>query len=81
MVTLGLGIAFLSMIMAVFTLIKWISGQIHVIGYASLMISIWFLSGSLLITLGLVGLYIGKTFEGVKNRPLYIVDKIVSEKK
>ncbi len=81
MVTLGLGIAFLSMIVAVFTLIKWISGQIHVIGYASLMFSIWFLSGSLLITLGLVGLYIGKTFEGVKNRPLYIVDKIVSEKK
>lgn len=35
--------------------------------------SIWFLSGSILIGLGLIGLYLSKVFEGVKNRPLYIV--------
>ena len=79
-IALGLFIASLSMIMAAFTFIKWVLGQIQVIGYASLIISIWFLSGCLLITLGIVGLYIGKTFEGVKNRPLYIVNKITNGK-
>ena len=57
------------------TLIRYWTGQIYQPGYTSLIISIWFFSGLLLSVLGLVGLYIGKTFEQVKNRPLYIVDE------
>jgi glycosyltransferase involved in cell wall biosynthesis len=74
-IKLGLLVAIISIMLAVFTFIKWINGEITVIGYASLITSIWFLSGCILITLGVVGLYVGKTFEGVKNRPLYIIDK------
>jgi dolichol-phosphate mannosyltransferase len=37
------------------------------------------LTGFLLVTLGMVGLYIGKTFEGVKNRPIYIIEKRVGD--
>lgn len=74
-IKLGLMAAVISIMLAVFTFIKWIHGDITVIGYASLITSIWFLSGCILITLGVVGLYVGKTFEGVKNRPLYIVEK------
>jgi dolichol-phosphate mannosyltransferase len=50
-----------------------------VLGYTSQIISIWFLSGIIISTLGLVGLYIGKTFEGVKKRPIYIIEKIVND--
>ena len=57
------------------TLFRYWVGQISQPGYASLIISIWFFSGLLLSVLGMVGLYIGKTFEQVKNRPLYIVDE------
>jgi dolichol-phosphate mannosyltransferase len=71
----GVIISFVAIMMAFYTLIKWLAGGIVVIGYASLITSIWFLSGCILITLGVVGLYVGKTFEGVKNRPLYIIDK------
>jgi len=71
----GLFISFIAIIMAIYTLIKWLVGDIVVIGYASLITSIWFLTGCILITLGVVGLYVGKTFEGVKNRPLYIIEK------
>lgn len=74
-IKLGLLAAVVSIMLAVFTFIKWIHGDITVIGYASLITSIWFLSGCILITLGVVGLYVGKTFEGVKNRPLYIIEK------
>jgi len=74
----GLLISLIAIGMAVYTLIKWLAGGITVIGYASLITSIWFLTGCILITLGVVGLYVGKTFEGVKNRPLYIIEKIVN---
>ena len=57
------------------TLWRYWVGQISQPGYASLIISIWFFSGLLLSVLGMVGLYIGKTFEQVKNRPLYLVDE------
>jgi glycosyltransferase involved in cell wall biosynthesis len=73
----GVIVSSVAIIMAIFTLIKWMTGGITVIGYASLIASIWFLTGCILITLGVVGLYVGKTFEGVKNRPLYIIDKII----
>ena len=56
------------------TLVRYWVGQIYQPGYTSLIISIWFFSGLLLSVLGMVGLYIGKTFEQVKQRPLYIID-------
>jgi dolichol-phosphate mannosyltransferase len=52
-------------------------GLITLSGYASLIISIWFLSGLIIFTLGIIGLYVGKMFEGIKNRPLYIIDKTI----
>ncbi len=41
-------------------------------GFTSMMLSIWFLSGSIIICLGIIGLYISKVFQEVKRRPLYI---------
>ncbi|WP_245882505.1 glycosyltransferase family 2 protein [Hymenobacter chitinivorans] len=40
---------------------------------ALLLLSVWLLGGLFLTGLGLVGLYVSRTFEGVKNRPLYVV--------
>jgi glycosyltransferase involved in cell wall biosynthesis len=71
----GLVIAMTSFLMVLHVFYKKLTGQVFVIGYSSLIISIWFLSGCLLITLGVLGLYIGKIFEGVKNRPSYIIEK------
>ena len=75
----GVIISLIAIMMAFYTLIKWLGGGIIVIGYASLITSIWLLTGCILITLGVVGLYVGKTFEGVKNRPLYIVEKKIND--
>jgi glycosyltransferase involved in cell wall biosynthesis len=74
-VKLGLVVSFLGFLFALFTFIKYLNGDIIVKGYASLIISLWLLAGFILMTLGIVGLYVGKTFEGVKNRPIYIVEK------
>lgn len=75
----GLTIAIISFLMVFYVLYEKFTGKVSVSGYASLIISIWFLSGCMLTTLGVVGLYIGKIFEGVKNRPSYIIEKSTDE--
>lgn len=78
-IKLGLLTSISSFIYLLYNIYKYFSGQIVVLGYMSLIISIWFLSGLIMLMLGIVGLYIGKTFESSKNRPIYIVDKKLNE--
>ena len=73
-IKMGLIISVLAFAMVPITLVRYITGQIFEPGYTSLIISVWFFSGLLLSVLGMVGLYIGKTFEQVKNRPIYLID-------
>ena len=47
-------------------------------GWASLFVLISFSTGLILMAIGILGLYIGKMFEQVKNRPQYIIDKKIN---
>jgi dolichol-phosphate mannosyltransferase len=78
-IKLGLMISLFSFLFAIFLLYEYVSGIITVPGYASIIISIWFLSGLIIMTLGVIGLYVGKTFEGVRNRPIYIISNKLNE--
>ena len=80
-IKLGLFTSFSSFIYLLYNIYKYLSGQIVVMGYTSLIISIWFLSGLIMLMLGVVGLYIGKTFESTKNRPIYIIDKKINDRR
>jgi polyisoprenyl-phosphate glycosyltransferase len=60
---------------AVFTLVQTIVWGIAVPGYASLLIVMLFMNGLALISNGIQGEYIGRIFEEVKHRPLYVVGK------
>jgi polyisoprenyl-phosphate glycosyltransferase len=75
MIKFGLFISMISFLMGVIFFIKYVLGQVTVQGYTSLVISIWFFSGLILSMIGIVGLYVGKTFEGVKGRPIYIIQQ------
>ena len=46
-------------------------------GWASLMLSIWLVGGFILMSMGIIGTYIGKIFTEVKQRPLYHVREIL----
>jgi len=72
-VKLGLIMVLFSVLFTAYNLYKYFSGQILELGWTSLIISIWFLAGVTIFILGIVGLYVGKTFDTVKNRPLYLV--------
>jgi polyisoprenyl-phosphate glycosyltransferase len=76
----GLFTSFLSFVYLAYNLYKYLTGVIVVMGYASLIVSLWFLAGLIMFILGIVGLYVGKTFESVKNRPIYIVEKVTHER-
>lgn len=75
MVKIGAWMTILSFLIALIYIIRYFVGDIQVMGFTSLIISIWFLTGVVISLLGLVGLYIGKMFDTVKNRPTYIVSE------
>jgi polyisoprenyl-phosphate glycosyltransferase len=72
-VRFGFLISCLASLFAVYNLVLYFENKILVPGYTSLIISVWFLSGLIIMVLGVVGLYIGKTFDKVKGRPSYII--------
>lgn len=72
---LGLSISSISFLSGCYYLIMALSGQIKEPGFSSLIISIWLLSGIIISIIGIVGIYLGKTFNQVKNRPIYIIDE------
>jgi dolichol-phosphate mannosyltransferase len=78
-IKLGLVISFSSLFFSIYNFLLYFNGRIVVAGYTSLIISIWFLSGLIILFIGIIGLYIGKIFDGVKNRPLYIIEKKINE--
>ena len=49
-------------------------------GYPSLMVMVTFLSGIQLLTIGILGEYIGRIFNETKGRPLYFIDEIMEDK-
>lgn len=46
-----------------------------VAGWSQLMLSVWFLGAMILIAIGLLGIYIGRIYGEVKNRPQYVISK------
>lgn len=74
----GATISFLSIIVGIYMLILYFSGKITEPGFASIIISIWFLSGIIISCIGIVGVYLAKTFNQVKNRPIFIIDKVIN---
>ncbi|MCD7120998.1 glycosyltransferase family 2 protein [Limosilactobacillus agrestis] len=70
---LGVLTVIFSVIMMIYTLVEKINGHI-VSGWASLMISIWFLGGVQLISISIIGEYVGKIFSEVKHRPRFVIE-------
>lgn len=71
---LGLGILVcgLSLIIALYTIIAKASG-LTVRGWSSMMISLWFFGGIQMISIGIIGEYLGKVMVEVKHRPRYLI--------
>ena len=69
----GLGIAVLAFLYALFLMGRTLLYGIELPGYASLMVVVLFMGGIQLITLGVLGEYLGRIYDETKQRPLYLV--------
>ena len=72
-VKLGFTISIISFILAIYNVIAHFIGIIKVAGYTTTVFSIWFVGGLILFVLGTMGLYIGRIFDQVKERQLFII--------
>ena len=63
---------FFSIIYLIVTVIRKLASDINVDGFTQIVILITFFSGVLLFTVGIIGEYIAKIYQQVKNRPIYI---------
>ena len=72
-VQLGSAIAMLAFTYGLYLILKYLFFGISVTGWTSLMVSIYFLAGMILMNIGILGIYIGKIFDEVKKRPLYVI--------
>lgn len=71
-----LGMIFLVITLGIFiyTLIRYFTHE-TIEGWTSLMLSIWFCTGVILVALGIIGEYVGKIFLEVKERPRFIIEE------
>lgn len=76
---LGLLIFAFSIFMLVYFVFQWVRGA-TVVGWASLVCSIWAIGGLVLLSLGVVGEYIGKIYLETKERPRFIIQEIMDNK-
>jgi dolichol-phosphate mannosyltransferase len=69
---LGFFMAMLSFLYSVILILRYFSYNVP-LGYTSIILTILFIGGLILIMLGILGIYLGKIFDQVKERPLYII--------
>ncbi len=78
--SLGLIIFLIAIIMLIYFFVIWCTGK-SVAGWPSLIISIWALGGLQLLAIGIIGEYIGKIYLETKERPKFIIETNLEEKK
>ena len=72
----GVVFLFISLLIGCYVLYSLITGSaVH--GWASLMLSIWLVGGIMMLSIGAVGIYIGKIYTEVKHRPLYHIKEFL----
>lgn len=70
---IGVGVMLLSVLAGALLLYQSMAGKIGVPGWASIMVSIWFLGGLIIFCVGVIGMYLAKIFTEIKQRPYTIV--------
>ena len=73
---MGMFISFISGLMLVWSIIRHFEGE-TIIGWTSLVVSLWFLGGLILLSIGVIGEYVAKIYLEVKRRPRYLVQDFI----
>ena len=74
----GFALACLSVLYSAIIIVRYLYAGVAVTGWTTLAVLVSFLGGLGFANLGILGLYLGKTFDEVKNRPLYCVERTLN---
>jgi len=77
-IKIGFFISFVSFFIGLLFIFKYVFFGISIVGWASTMVSIWFVAGLVFANFGIFGLYLGKVFDETKNRPLYVISETMN---
>jgi dolichol-phosphate mannosyltransferase len=69
----GFSVSFISLMAGIYMVYKKLIYDIPLMGYTSIIVSLFFIGGIILLVLGVIGEYIGRIYEEVQNRPLYLI--------
>ena len=75
-VYLGLFFILIALAAIVYALVSYFQGHV-VPGWSSLLVSLWFIGGAILLAVGIIGEYVGKIYSEVKRRPRYFIEQSV----
>ncbi len=75
---LGIFIFLVSIAVFIYSLIRYFNNQ-TVPGWTTTVLSVWFIGGLMMISLGVIGEYIGKIYLETKNRPRFIIESYLSD--
>lgn len=67
-----------SILLAIYNVVARIMGIIELEGFTTTVFSIWFVGGLILAQLGIIGLYLSKVFDQVKNRPVFTIQDYIN---
>ena len=73
----GFAFSALAFLLGVFALVAKLAGAFVVPGWASILVVVSFLGGVQLTLMGMLGLYVGRIYEEVKERPIYVVRETI----
>ena len=79
-IKLGIFISGTSLVFVTLLIGRYVFYGVTTQGWTSLVISIYFTSGTLLAAVGLLGVYVGKVFNETKARPIYIIETQTNDK-
>ena len=76
--TFGLLFMFVAIVIIGYALYEHLIGH-TIVGWTSLLVSMWFIGGAILTAIGVIGEYIGKIYKEVKRRPRYFIEKQITQ--
>ena len=75
---LGFLVFVISILMLIWSIVRWAMGE-TILGWASLICSVWAIGGLILLSLGVIGEYIGKIYLETKGRPRFLIQEVLED--
>lgn len=75
---MGVFVFLASLLMLIYIMVRYFTGH-TVVGWASVTVSVWAIGGLMLLSIGVIGEYVGKIYMETKHRPRYLIEEVIND--